>query len=82
GYPSCPDHSEKERLFKVLEVQERIGTTLTESYMMQPASSVSGFMMASPKAYFYNILHITKDQADDYFKRKGSVFEPLKQLII
>ncbi|MDP4278774.1 MAG: vitamin B12 dependent-methionine synthase activation domain-containing protein, partial [Bacteroidota bacterium] len=46
GYPSCPDHSEKERLFKVLEVQERIGTTLTESYMMQPASSVSGFMMA------------------------------------
>lgn len=82
GYPSCPDHSEKERLFNLLEASERIGTTLTESYMMQPASSVSGFMMANPKARFYNILHITKDQADDYFKRKGMVFEPLKQLII
>jgi len=82
GYPSCPDHSEKEQLFRLLEAPERIGTTLTESYMMQPASSVSGFMMASPHAYFYNIIHITKDQADDYFKRKGSTFEPLKQLII
>jgi len=82
GYPSCPDHSEKERLFDLLEATERIGTTLTESFMMQPASSVSGFMMASPHARFYNIIHLTKDQADDYFKRKGRVFEPLRQLII
>lgn len=82
GYPSCPDHSEKQRLFELLEVEERIGTTLTESFMMQPASSVSGFMMASPHAKFYNIIHLTKDQADDYFKRKGRVFEPLRQLII
>jgi 5-methyltetrahydrofolate--homocysteine methyltransferase len=82
GYPSCPDHSEKERLFQLLEAPQRIGTTLTESFMMQPASSVSGFMMAHPKAGFYNIIHITKDQADDYFHRKGRVFEPLRQLII
>ena len=82
GYPSCPDHSEKGRLFKLLEATERIGTTLTDSYMMQPASSVSGFMMANAQAKFYNIIHITKDQADDYFKRKGMVFEPIRQLII
>jgi 5-methyltetrahydrofolate--homocysteine methyltransferase len=82
GYPACPDHSEKERLFKLLEAPERIGTTLTESYMMQPASSVSGFMMANPQAHYYNIIHITRDQADDYFNRKGNTFEPLKQLII
>lgn len=82
GYPSCPDHSEKERLFRLLEVEQRIGTTLTESYMMQPASSVSGFMMANPHAHFYNILHLTKDQAEEYFKRKGYEVEALKQLII
>ncbi len=82
GYPACPDHSEKIRLFKLLEASEKIGTTLTESYMMQPASSVSGLMLASPHARYYNIIHITKDQADDYFKRKGMVFEPIRQIII
>jgi 5-methyltetrahydrofolate--homocysteine methyltransferase len=82
GYPCCPDHSLKGQLFSLLEATERIGSTLTESYMMQPVSSVSGFMMASPHARLYNIIHITKDQADDYFKRKGRVFEPLRQIII
>jgi 5-methyltetrahydrofolate--homocysteine methyltransferase len=82
GYPACPDHSEKERLFSLLEVNERIGSTLTDSYMMHPASSVSGFYLASPSAKYYNIIHITKDQADDYFKRKGRVFEPMRQFII
>jgi 5-methyltetrahydrofolate--homocysteine methyltransferase len=82
GYPSCPDHSEKERLFRLMDVERRIGTTLTDSYMMMPASSVSGFYMANPRAKFYNIIHITKDQADDYFKRKGRVFEPMRQLIL
>jgi 5-methyltetrahydrofolate--homocysteine methyltransferase len=82
GYPSCPDHSEKAKLFKLLEATEKIGTTLTESFMMKPASSVCGFLMANPQARFCNILHITKDQADDYFERKGAEYEPLKQLII
>ena len=66
----------------MLEVEKRIGTTLTDSFMMMPASSVSGFYMANPRAKFYNIIHITKDQADDYFKRKGRVFEPMRQLIL
>lgn len=82
GYPSCPDHSEKERLFRLLESEERIGTRLTENFMMWPASSVSGFIMASPHARYYNIYHITNDQATDYFKRKGRVYEPLRQLIL
>jgi 5-methyltetrahydrofolate--homocysteine methyltransferase len=82
GYPACPDHSEKERLFKLLEAEKRIGTTLTDSFMMLPASSVSGFYLSNPEAKFYNIVHITKDQADDYFKRKGRVFEPMRQYII
>lgn len=82
GYPACPDHSEKGRLFRLLEVENKIGTSLTENFMMQPASSVSGFMMANRQARFYNIIHITKDQAEDYQKRKGDLFEPLRQLII
>lgn len=82
GYPSCPDHSEKERLFALLEASEHIGTTLTDTYMMQPASSECGFLMANPQARFHNIIHITEDQADDYFKRKGQIVEPLKQLIL
>ena len=82
GYPACPDHSEKERLFELLEVEKRIGSTLTDSYMMSPASSVSGFYLANASAKYYNIIHMTKDQADDYFKRKGRVFEPMRQFII
>jgi 5-methyltetrahydrofolate--homocysteine methyltransferase len=82
GYPACPDHSEKETLFRLLEVSQRIGTTLTENYMMQPASSVSGFMLANPRARYFNITHITRDQAADYFRRKGRSVESLKQLII
>jgi 5-methyltetrahydrofolate--homocysteine methyltransferase len=82
GYPACPDHSEKERLFRLLEVEERIGATLTDTFMMQPASSVSGFYLANAQARYYHILHITSDQAADYFKRKGRVFEPLRQLIV
>lgn len=82
GYPVCPDHSLKRKLFKLTEATERIGTTYTESYMMQPVSSVCGFMMASPHARYFDIAHITKDQAEDYFKRSDLVFEPLKQLVL
>lgn len=82
GYPACPDHSEKLRLFELLEVTKRTGASLTDSYMMNPASSVCGFYLANPAAKYYNIIHITKDQADDYFKRKGRVFEPMRQFII
>ena len=55
GYPAYPDHSQKATLFKLLNVTERIGTTLTETYMMKPASSLCGIMIDSPHARYFSI---------------------------
>ncbi|MDD4920883.1 MAG: methionine synthase [Bacteroidales bacterium] len=82
GYPSCPEHSEKETVLNLLEAEHRIGTRLTESYMMVPVSSTSGLMFASEHARYFDINKITAEQAEDYFVRKGRVIEQLKPLIL
>jgi 5-methyltetrahydrofolate--homocysteine methyltransferase len=69
GYPACPDHTEKGPLFDLLEAPA-IGMTLTESFAMLPAASVSGFYMAHPKAHYFAVGKIDRDQADDYGRRK------------
>ncbi|MCC6526309.1 MAG: methionine synthase [Polyangiaceae bacterium] len=71
GYPACPDHSEKQKLFKLLE-PEKIGIELTESCMMTPAASVSGFYFAHPDARYFTIGRIGRDQLADYAARKGT----------
>jgi 5-methyltetrahydrofolate--homocysteine methyltransferase len=70
GYPACPDHSEKRRLFALLGA-ERIGMALTESCAMTPAASVSGLYFAHPAARYFSIGRIGRDQVADYAKRKG-----------
>jgi 5-methyltetrahydrofolate--homocysteine methyltransferase len=70
GYPACPDHSEKTRLFDLLGAR-RIGMELTETYAMMPAASVSGLYFAHPKAKYFVIQRIGPDQVDDYARRKG-----------
>lgn len=70
GYASCPDHSEKKKLFKLLNATD-IGVTLTESCAMFPASSVSGWYFSHPEAKYFNIGKIEKDQVLDYAERKG-----------
>ncbi len=75
GYPACPDHTEKGKIWKVLDVEENIGLKLTESYAMTPASSVSGFYFAHPDAKYFNVGKIDKDQVFDYAKRKGMSIE-------
>ena len=55
GYPACPDHTEKQNLFDLLEVQKRIGVTLTENYAMIPVSSVSAYVFAHPKSVYFNL---------------------------
>jgi len=70
GYPPCPDHSEKQRLFRLLQA-EAVGITLTESCMMQPAASVSGLYFAHPAARYFSVGRIDRDQADSYAARKG-----------
>ena len=70
GYPSCPDHSVKGPLFKLLGANE-IGMSLTESFAMVPASSVSGFYFAHPQARYFAVGKIAEDQVADYARRKG-----------
>ncbi len=81
GYPACPDHTEKKTLFKVLDVENKIGISLTESCAMYPASSVSGFYFSNPESRYFNVGKLNKDQIFNYAERKGkSVKETEKWL--
>jgi 5-methyltetrahydrofolate--homocysteine methyltransferase len=70
GYPACPDHLEKKTIWKLLEVEERIGVTLTDSLAMWPAASVSGYYFAHPEARYFGLGKIKKDQVEDFARRK------------
>jgi 5-methyltetrahydrofolate--homocysteine methyltransferase len=70
GYPASPDHSEKGKLFALLDA-ERLGMALTESFAMSPAASVSGLLLAHPAARYFAIGRIGRDQVSDYAARKG-----------
>jgi len=71
GYPACPDHTEKAKLFELLNVTENTGIELTESYAMYPASAVSGWYFSHPESQYFNVGKIDKDQLYDYAQRKG-----------
>lgn len=71
GYPSCPDHTEKELLFKLLDGTRVTGVTLTETYAMNPGASVCGYYFASPKATYIAVGVVGDDQLADYAERKG-----------
>ena len=71
GYPACPDHSEKIKIFELLDATSAIDVVLTEGFAMWPASSVSGFYFAHPDAQYFGIGVIGKDQVKDYANRKG-----------
>jgi 5-methyltetrahydrofolate--homocysteine methyltransferase len=71
GYPAQPDHSEKGTLFQLLDAEAATGITLTESYAMSPASSVSGLYFAHPEAHYFGVGKIERDQVADYAARKG-----------
>ncbi len=70
GYPACPDHTEKYKLFKLLGGEEVTGIMLTESLAMYPASSVCGWYFANPNSKYFGVGKIAKDQLDDYARRK------------
>ena len=70
GYPACPDHTEKIKLFNLLGGKEATGITLTESLAMYPASSVSGWYFANPESKYFGVGKIDKNQVEDYAKRK------------
>lgn len=71
GYPACPDHTEKLKLFDILGAEHSTGVTLTESMAMVPAASVSGWYIAHPEASYFAVGRIDRDQIADYARRKG-----------
>jgi 5-methyltetrahydrofolate--homocysteine methyltransferase len=75
GYPACPEHTEKGTLFGLLDATKVAGISLTESFAMNPASSVSGFYFNHPDAKYFGLGKIGRDQVEDYAKRKGWSFE-------
>ena len=75
GYPACPDHLEKPTIWKLLQVEEKIGVKLTESMAMWPASSVSGYYFANPQSKYFGLGKIKADQVADYAKRRNITTE-------
>ncbi len=71
GYPACPEHTEKEILFQLLEATKHTGIELTESMAMMPAAAVSGFYFGHPDSKYFGLGKIEKDQVEDYAKRRG-----------
>ncbi len=71
GYPACPDHSQKEVLFGLLDVEARIGMRLTETFAMHPGASVAGWYFAHPESAYFGLGRIGRDQLEDYAARRG-----------
>jgi 5-methyltetrahydrofolate--homocysteine methyltransferase len=81
GYPACPEHSEKETLFSLLDATSNTGIELTESYAMNPAAAVSGWYFSHPQSRYFGIGKIDNDQLADYAVRKGVSEEQAQQLL-
>jgi 5-methyltetrahydrofolate--homocysteine methyltransferase len=79
GYPACPDHREKETLFRLLDVEENTGISLTESMAMTPTASVSGFYFGHPDARYFNLGKISEDQLVAYSEGRSEPLEVAKR---
>ena len=81
GYPACPEHSEKETIAHILDLENSVGITLTSSYAMYPTSSVSGFYFAHPESKYFGLGKIAQDQVASYAMRKGISLEQAERLL-
>ncbi len=81
GYPACPDHQEKKILFDWLQAEQKSGIALTESYMMYPGASVSGWIFAHPESRYFDVGKVNQEQLTDYATRKDVDEEILKKLL-
>ncbi|WP_370407883.1 methionine synthase [Tenacibaculum dicentrarchi] len=79
GYPACPDHLEKETIWALLNVEEKIGVTLTESLAMLPAAAVSGYYFANKESKYFGLGKITDDQVRDFADRKNITLEKARK---
>ncbi|HUD41444.1 MAG TPA: methionine synthase [Dokdonella sp.] len=71
GYPACPDHTEKDTLFRLLDAPDNAGITITDSYAMLPTAAVSGWYFAHPDSQYFVVGRVTREQVEDYARRKG-----------
>ncbi|MBV8585896.1 MAG: B12-binding domain-containing protein, partial [Verrucomicrobia bacterium] len=79
GYPACPDHTEKQALFRLLDAEQTAGIKLTESYAMWPGASVSGLYFGHPESKYFGVGKIALDQVKDYAERKGLPLEVVEK---
>jgi 5-methyltetrahydrofolate--homocysteine methyltransferase len=79
GYPACPDHTEKGKIWQILKPDKTIGLSITENYAMYPASAVSGYYFAHPQAKYFAVGKIDKDQVRDYASRKNCSLEEIEK---
>lgn len=79
GYPACPDHTEKRKLFNLIGGEASTGIMLTESLAMYPASSVCGWYFANPQSKYFGVGKIEKDQVEDYAARKGMPLDEIER---
>jgi len=75
GYPACPDHTEKSKLWDLLDIEDKTGITITEHFAMLPTASVSGWYFSHPESKYFAVGKIAKDQTEDYAKRKSMALE-------
>ncbi|KAF1015644.1 MAG: Methionine synthase [Stenotrophomonas maltophilia] len=71
GYPACPEHSEKQRLFQMLQAEHNAGMQLTESFAMLPTAAVSGYYFSHPGSQYFVVGRLSREQVSDYARRKG-----------
>jgi len=79
GYPACPDHTEKAKLWQLLDAQKAAGIRLTESYAMHPTAAVSGWYFAHPDAHYFAVGKIARDQVEEYAQRQGVSVEVMEK---
>jgi 5-methyltetrahydrofolate--homocysteine methyltransferase len=81
GYPACPEHSEKETLFSLLDAEAKTGISLTDSYAMTPAASVSGYYFSHPESRYFSVGKISSEQVEDLATRSSRDFKDLSRLL-
>jgi 5-methyltetrahydrofolate--homocysteine methyltransferase len=81
GYPTCPEHSEKEKIFELLDAEANTGMILTGGYAMLPASSVCGYYFANPAANYFVLGPVLPDQLEDYAQRKSLNTDDVRKLL-
>jgi 5-methyltetrahydrofolate--homocysteine methyltransferase len=79
GYPACPDHTEKQTLFQLLDAERHTGLTLTESFAVWPSAAVVGLYLSHPKSTYFGVGKIGRDQVDDYARRKARPVEEVER---